>query len=82
MHIQPVIHPPHITYSTEHSILNVTLQSHSTENETIYIITIPSRDNESICTAATIHCDNEIINTVLLLLPGVMRSYCFMVIFL
>lgn len=82
MHIQPVIHPPHITYSTEHSIVNVTLQSHSTENDTIYIITIPSRDNESICTATTIHCDNEIINTVLLLLPGVMRSYCFMVIFL
>lgn len=55
MHFQPVIHPPHITYSAEHSILNVTLQFHSTENETIYIITIPSRDNESICTATTIH---------------------------
>ena len=68
MGFQIVIHPPRITYSAENSILNMTVQFHSTENETIYIITVPSRDN-------------EIINTILLLLPGVMRSYCFMAIF-
>lgn len=55
MSFETVIHPPRITYSAEHSILNVTLQFHSTENETIYIITIPSRGNESICPATTIH---------------------------
>lgn len=55
MGFQIVIHPPRITYSAENSILNMTVQFHSTENETIYIITVPSRDNESICTAPAIH---------------------------
>lgn len=55
MGFQIVIHPPHITYSAENSILNMTVRFHSTENETIYIITVPSRDNESICTAPAIH---------------------------
>lgn len=54
-YFQPVFRLPRITYSVEHSVLNVTLQFHGTENETIYIITIPSRDNESICTATTTH---------------------------
>lgn len=55
MSFQIVIHPPHITYSAGNSILSITVQFHSTENETIYIITVPSRDNESICTATAIH---------------------------
>lgn len=55
MSFQMVIRPPHITYSAENSILSITVQFHSTENETIYIITVPSRDNESIRTATAIH---------------------------
>lgn len=41
--------PPNLFY------LNVTLQVHSTENDTMYTITIPGRDNEHIDTGTTIH---------------------------